>query len=102
MTRCTADVALCGRVRYATVRGLPVVCKGLPRTAGRGHSCRAAQHRTCQVAVLAACRKRLAQAGVATAVPSFQSLRALQDKVSASATLEGLGGCPNRPIGVFR
>jgi hypothetical protein len=43
-----------------------------------------------QVAVLAACPQRLAAVGVSTAVPSFQSLRSLQDKVSAFATLERL------------
>lgn len=44
-----------------------------------------------QVAVLAACPARLVEAGVVTAVPSFTALRALQDKVSAFATLERLG-----------
>ena len=34
---------------------------------------------------------RLAEAGVRTAVPSFEAVRAVQDKVSASATLGALG-----------
>jgi biotin carboxylase len=40
-----------------------------------------------QVAVLSAFPGRLADAGVSTAVPSFEALRALQDKVSASMSL---------------
>jgi hypothetical protein len=44
-----------------------------------------------QVAVLSHAADRLADAGVLTAVPSFEALRAVQDKVSASATLSALG-----------
>jgi biotin carboxylase len=44
-----------------------------------------------QVTVLAAFPGRLADAGVVTAVPCFGALRAVQDKVSAHATLERLG-----------
>lgn len=44
-----------------------------------------------QVAVLAAAPSRLEGASVATAVPSFAALSAVQDKVSAQATLAGLG-----------
>lgn len=44
-----------------------------------------------QVAVLAACPERLAEAGVHTAVPSFEALRMVQDKVSAFATLGRFG-----------
>ena len=44
-----------------------------------------------QVAVLSHAAGRLAGAGVRTAVPSFEAVRAVQDKVSASATLGALG-----------
>jgi biotin carboxylase len=44
-----------------------------------------------QVAVLSHSAGRLASAGVRTAVPPFEALRAVQDKVSASATLGALG-----------
>jgi len=44
-----------------------------------------------QVAVLSHAAGRLADTGVLTAVPSFEALRAVQDKVSASATLSALG-----------
>ncbi len=44
-----------------------------------------------QVAVLARCPRRLAEAGVRTAVPSFEALARVQDKVSADATLAALG-----------
>src|SRR5215469_4084589 len=44
-----------------------------------------------QVAVLSHAAGRLADAGIRTAVPSFEALRAVQDKVSASATLGALG-----------
>ncbi len=44
-----------------------------------------------QVAVLSACLPRVADAGVATAVPSFDALLAVQDKVSADATLADVG-----------
>jgi hypothetical protein len=44
-----------------------------------------------QAAVLAAVPERLRKAGVATAVPPFEALCAVQDKVSASATLSRLG-----------
>jgi glutathione synthase/RimK-type ligase-like ATP-grasp enzyme len=44
-----------------------------------------------QVAVLSACSERVADAGVRTVVPSFGSLRRVQDKVSAFATLEEFG-----------
>ncbi len=44
-----------------------------------------------QVAALAHSAGRLAEAGVRTAVPSFEAVRAVQDKVSASATLRALG-----------
>ena len=44
-----------------------------------------------QVAVLSHAAGRLAEAGVRTAVPSFEAVRAVQDKVSASATLGALG-----------
>jgi predicted ATP-grasp superfamily ATP-dependent carboligase len=44
-----------------------------------------------QVAVLSACRERLVASQVRTAVPSFEALRSLQDKVSAFATLQRLG-----------
>jgi hypothetical protein len=44
-----------------------------------------------QVAVLSHSAGRLAGAGIRTAVPSFEALRAVQDKVSASATLRALG-----------
>ena len=44
-----------------------------------------------QVAVLAACPDRLAASGVATVVPDFTALAAVQDKVSAHRTLDRLG-----------
>jgi hypothetical protein len=44
-----------------------------------------------QVAVLSHAAGRLADAGIRTAVPSFEAVRAVQDKVSASATLGALG-----------
>ncbi|MGE5132687.1 MAG: hypothetical protein ACM32E_07220 [Gemmatimonadota bacterium] len=44
-----------------------------------------------QVAVLSLAASRLAAAGVATAVPPFAALAAVQDKISASATLSRLG-----------
>ena len=44
-----------------------------------------------QVAVLAAFPQRLAEAGVATAVPTFATLLAVQDKIAARATLQRLG-----------
>ncbi|HEV2240244.1 MAG TPA: hypothetical protein VGR98_04315 [Streptosporangiaceae bacterium] len=44
-----------------------------------------------QVAVLSHAAGRLADAGIRTAVPSFEAVRAVQDKVSASATLRALG-----------
>ena len=44
-----------------------------------------------QVAVLSHAAGRLAEAGVRTAVPPFEAVRAVQDKVSASATLGALG-----------
>jgi glutathione synthase/RimK-type ligase-like ATP-grasp enzyme len=44
-----------------------------------------------QVAVLAAVPDRLRAAGVATAVPPFAALAAVQDKISAFATLTRLG-----------
>ncbi len=44
-----------------------------------------------QVAVLSACSRRVTDAGVLTAVPSFDALLAVQDKVSAHATLARLG-----------
>ncbi len=44
-----------------------------------------------QVAVLSHSAGRLAAGGVRTAVPPFEALRALQDKVSAAATLGALG-----------
>jgi hypothetical protein len=44
-----------------------------------------------QVAVLSASAERLRAAGVATAVPSFEALAAVQDKLAAHATLAGLG-----------
>lgn len=44
-----------------------------------------------QVAVLSMARDRLDQAHVATAVPSFSALAAVQDKISAAVTLERLG-----------
>jgi len=44
-----------------------------------------------QVAVLAALPSRLASAGMVTAVPPFTALAAVQDKVSAFATLTRLG-----------
>ena len=44
-----------------------------------------------QVAVLSHSAGRLAASGVRTAVPPFEALRALQDKVSAAATLGALG-----------
>jgi hypothetical protein len=43
------------------------------------------------VAVLAASVERLRAEGVATAVPSFESLRRVQDKLAAQATLAELG-----------
>ncbi len=44
-----------------------------------------------QVAVLAAAPDRLGEAGVATVVPTFEALAAVQDKASALVTLESLG-----------
>jgi hypothetical protein len=44
-----------------------------------------------QVAVLSHSAGRLSAEGVRTAVPPFEALRAVQDKVSASATLGALG-----------
>jgi hypothetical protein len=44
-----------------------------------------------QAAVLSHSAGRLADAGIRTAVPPFEALRAVQDKVSASATLGALG-----------
>jgi hypothetical protein len=44
-----------------------------------------------QVAVLSHSAARLALGGIRTAVPPFEALRAVQDKVSASATLGALG-----------
>jgi hypothetical protein len=44
-----------------------------------------------QVAVLARATERLVQAGVATAVPTFDALRQVQDKASASVTLRQAG-----------
>lgn len=44
-----------------------------------------------QVAVLSWAETRLERAGVATAVPSFAALAAVQDKISASTTLRRLG-----------
>jgi biotin carboxylase len=44
-----------------------------------------------QVAALSHAAGRLADAGIRTAVPSFEAVRAVQDKVSASATLGALG-----------
>ncbi len=54
-----------------------------------------------QVAVLSWAENRLEKAGVATAVPSFAALAAVQDKISASATLRRLGiPQPSSAIGV--
>jgi hypothetical protein len=44
-----------------------------------------------QVAALSHAAGRLAGGGIRTAVPSFEAVRAVQDKVSASATLGALG-----------
>jgi hypothetical protein len=44
-----------------------------------------------QVAVLALARRRLEEAGVRTAVPTFEALAAVQDKVAAHRTLARLG-----------
>src|SRR5581483_4574432 len=44
-----------------------------------------------QVAVLARCEHRLRAAGVRTAVPAFDALARVQDKLSARATLAELG-----------
>ena len=44
-----------------------------------------------QVAVLSWAKSRLEKAAVATAVPSFDALAAVQDKISASATMRRLG-----------
>jgi hypothetical protein len=44
-----------------------------------------------QVAALSHAAGRLAEDGIRTAVPPFEALRAVQDKVSASATLRALG-----------
>ena len=44
-----------------------------------------------QVAVLAHSARRLAEDGTVTVVPPFEAVRAVQDKVSASATLRALG-----------
>src|SRR5438045_4009805 len=54
-----------------------------------------------QVAVLSRCRERLLDAGVRTAVPGFEALRAVQDKVSAFETLTRLG-IPQPPSAVAR
>jgi glutathione synthase/RimK-type ligase-like ATP-grasp enzyme len=54
-----------------------------------------------QVAVLAACPDRLDAAGVRTAVPPFEAVAAVQDKVSAYATLARLG-IPQPPGAVVR
>ena len=54
-----------------------------------------------QVAVLSWARSQLETAGVGTAVPSFIALAAVQDKISASATLRRLGiPQPQSAIGV--
>jgi len=52
-----------------------------------------------QVAVLASVADRLHESGVATAVPPFAALAAVQDKVSAFATLARLG-LPQPPTAV--
>ncbi len=52
-----------------------------------------------QVAVLAARPERLRSAGVVTVVPDFAALARVQDKVSAHATLAGLG-LPQPPTAV--
>jgi glutathione synthase/RimK-type ligase-like ATP-grasp enzyme len=44
-----------------------------------------------QVAALSHAAGRLAEGGIGTAVPPFEAVRAVQDKVSASATLGALG-----------
>ena len=44
-----------------------------------------------QVAVLSWAKSRLEKSGVGTAIPSFIALAAVQDKISASATLRRLG-----------
>ena len=49
-----------------------------------------------QVAALSHAARRLAEGGIRTAVPSFEAVRAVQDKVSASATL-GAVGLPQPP-----
>lgn len=54
-----------------------------------------------QVTVLAACQERLRRDGVATIVPQFEALAAVQDKVAATATLERLG-LPQPPTDVLR
>ncbi len=53
-----------------------------------------------QVAVLARAADRMAAAGVRTAVPSFEALSAVQDKLSAVATLARLG-LPQPPSAVL-
>ena len=50
-----------------------------------------------QAAVLSLATGQLAAAGVATAVPPFAALAAVQDKISASATLSRLG-IPQPPV----
>ncbi|GAA0925963.1 hypothetical protein [Virgisporangium aurantiacum] len=54
-----------------------------------------------QVAVLSCAADRLAGAGVRTVVPPFEALARVQDKVSASATLDHLG-LPQPPFQVIR
>ncbi|MEV6635756.1 hypothetical protein AB0M54_33895 [Actinoplanes sp. NPDC051470] len=54
-----------------------------------------------QVAVLSCADDRLASAGVRTVVPPFEALTRVQDKVSASATLDDLK-LPQPPYQVIR
>jgi hypothetical protein len=54
-----------------------------------------------QVAVLSHSAGRLRAAGVSTAVPPFEALRAVQDKISASGTLRALG-IPQPPTAFLR
>ena len=54
-----------------------------------------------QVAVLSHSAGRLREAGVSTAVPPFEALRAVQDKISASGTLRALG-VPQPPTAFLR
>jgi hypothetical protein len=54
-----------------------------------------------QVAVLSHSAGRLREAGVRTAVPPFEALRAVQDKISASGTLRALG-IPQPPTAFLR